>query len=428
MMHEAQRIASGVVRRVLGGRSLDAELASALRAHPAATPQQRALIRDLSFGTLRWLGEIDAILDVLLAKPLVDERLRALLRVALYQLAHGKGAEHAVVDHAVRACERLGAGAAKKLVNAVLRTFLRRREPVTARARRTEPARFSYPQWWIDKLRAQYPANYAGILDAGNSHPPLTLRVNCRRGTVDGYLALLRDHGIPARSLGMSAVVLDRPRPVERIPGFAEGIVSVQDAAAQFAAALLEVAAGQRVLDACAAPGGKACHLLELADLELVALDTENERLERLRANFSRLGLSGNAICGDATAPHDWWDGREFDRILADVPCSASGVVRRHPDMKWLRRPGDIAQFALQQQHILHALWRLLARGGKLLYATCSLFHEENDAQVAAFLERHGDALQLTPHGVRDGSRPTPGLSLPDERHDGFFYALLQKT
>lgn len=428
MMHEAQRIASDVVRRVLGGRSLDAELAAALRVHPGASPQQRALIRDLSFGTLRWLGEIDAILDALLAKPLTDERVGALLRVALYQLAHDRGAAHAVVDHAVRACERVDAGAAKKLVNAVLRTFLRRREVVTAQARRTERAHFSYPQWWIDKLRAEYPGDYGRILEAGNSHPPLTLRVNRRRATADSYLALLLEHGIPACGLGMSAVALERPRPVERIPGFAEGLVSVQDATAQIAAPLLDVAPGQRVLDACAAPGGKACHLLELADIELIALDTENERLERLRANFLRLGLAGRAICGDATAPDDWWDGREFDRILADVPCSGSGVVRRHPDMKWLRRPADIAQFALQQQSILRALWRLLARGGKLLYATCSLFHEENHAQVAAFLERHGDAVQLTPPAAHDGSRPTPGLWLPDERHDGFFYALLQKT
>lgn len=427
-MDEAQRIASGVVHRVVGGRSLDAELAAALRAHPSASPQQRALIRELSFGTLRWLAQIDAMLEALLDKPLTDERLRALLRVALYQLSHGRGAAHAVVDHAVRACERLGAGAAKKLANAVLRTFLRRRELLTAQVKRVERARFSYPQWWIDKLRAQYPDAYASILDAGNRHPPLTLRVNRRRATVDGYLSLLTEHNVPARSLGMSAVALERPRPVERIPGFAEGLVSVQDAAAQIAAPLLAAEPGQRVLDACAAPGGKASHLAELADIDLVALDAESDRLERLRANFSRLGLAARVICGDAAAPNDWWDGREFDRILADVPCSGSGVVRRHPDMKWLRRPGDVAQFAAQQQSILRALWRLLARGGKLLYATCSLFHEENHAQVAAFLERHGDAVQLTPPGMYRGSRPTPGLWLPDEWHDGFFYALLQKS
>jgi 16S rRNA (cytosine967-C5)-methyltransferase len=413
---------------VVAGRSLDAEIAVALRAHPGASPQQRALIRDASFGALRWLAQIDAALGALLLKPLTDERLRALLRVALYQLIHGKGAAHAVVDHAVRACEGAGAGAAKKLVNAVLRNFLRRREAIMAHARRTETGRFSYPQWWIDKLRGQYPGEYAAVLDAGNLHPPLTLRVNRRRTTAQAYLASLQEHGVGARITGAFAVTLDTPRPVERIPGFAEGLVSVQDAAAQWAAPLLAAASGQHVLDACAAPGGKASHLLELADIELVALDAQSERLERLRANFSRLGLAGSAICGDATAPEGWWDGHAFDCILADVPCTGSGVVRRHPDMKWLRRAGDIAQFALQQQGILQALWRLLARGGKLLYATCSLFHEENNAQIAAFLERHGDAVQLTLPATSDGSPPAAGLWLPDEQHDGFFYALLQKT
>jgi 16S rRNA (cytosine967-C5)-methyltransferase len=185
---------------------------------------------------------------------------------------------------------------------------------------------------------------------------------------------------------------------------------------------------GQRVLDACAAPGGKASHLLELADLELVALDVEEERLDRVRTNFIRLGLAGNIVCGDAANPSGWWDGREFSRILADVPCSASGVVRRHPDIKWLRRAGDLARFATQQQRILDALWQLLARGGKLLYATCSLFHEENHAQVAAFLERHGDAVRLITPGAHHDTRHSAGQWLPDEWHDGFFYALLQKN
>jgi 16S rRNA (cytosine967-C5)-methyltransferase len=214
---------------------------------------------------------------------------------------------------------------------------------------------------------------------------------------------------------------------VERIPGFAEGLVSVQDAAAQLAAPLLDLGPGQRVLDACAAPGGKSAHLLELADIDLTALDVVNERLDRVRANFERLGLSGRIVCGDAAEPATWWDGRPFERILADVPCSASGVVRRHPDVKWLRRAGDIARYAAQQARILEALWRLLARGGKLLYATCSLFHEENHAQVAAFLQRHSDAVRLDTPGSPHQDRELTGQWLPDEWHDGFFYALLQK-
>jgi len=427
MMQDAQRIASGVVWRVLGGRNLDSELAAALQAHPDATTQQRAIIRDLCFGTLRWLGEIDAVLHALLDKPLRDERLRALLRIALYQLMHTRGAAHAVVDHAVRTCDRLGLTAAKTLTNAVLRNFLRRRDEILGHARRAEAARYSSPQWWIDKLRAQFPTDHVQILEAGNLHPPLTLRVNRRRVSVEHYLALLAEHGVAARALGAMAVMLERPRPVERIPGFADGLASVQDAGAQLAAPMLGVEPAQRVLDACAAPGGKASHLLELADVELIALDADDRRLDRVRANFSRLGLTGRTMCGDAGEPAGWWDERPFDRILADVPCSASGVVRRHPDIKWLRRPADIAVFAREQQRLLDALWRLLARGGKLLYATCSLFHEENHVQVGAFLERHGDAVHLSPPGSCHCPQSAPGLWLPDEWHDGFFYALLQK-
>jgi 16S rRNA (cytosine967-C5)-methyltransferase len=426
-MHDIQRIASGVVRRVLDGRSLDAELAAALTACRGDSAQQRAALRDLCFGTLRWLGEIDATLALLLDKPLSDERLRALLRVALYQLAHTRAAPHAVVNHAVMACERLRLTAAKNLTNAVLRNYLRRRGTVKSAAQRSDAARFSHPQWWIDKLRTQYPANYAGILDASNLHPPLTLRINCRRTTIEAYFSVLAQHGIAARVTGAAAVTLDKPRPVERIPGFAEGLVSVQDAAAQLAAPLLDLGPGQRVLDACAAPGGKSAHLLELADIDLTALDVVNERLDRVRANFERLGLSGRIVCGDAAEPATWWDGRPFERILADVPCSASGVVRRHPDVKWLRRAGDIARYAAQQARILEALWRLLARGGKLLYATCSLFHEENHAQVAAFLQRHSDAVRLDTPGAPHQDRELTGQWLPDEWHDGFFYALLQK-
>ena len=427
-MHDIQRIASAIVRRVLAGRSLDVELATAMRAHPGVSAQQRAAIQDICFGTLRRLGEIDAVLAALLDQPLRDERLRALLRVALFQLAHTRAAAHAVVNHAVLACERLGLGAAKTLTNAVLRNFLRRRSALLENARHADVGRFSYPQWWIDKLREQYPEHYASILAAGNQHPPLTLRINRRRGTIDRYLALLAEHGIAARATGESAVTLEKPRPVERIPGFMEGLVSVQDGAAQLAAPMLGALPGQRVLDACAAPGGKASHLLELADVELVALDAVEERLERVRANFSRLGLSGSIICGDAADPGGWWDGREFQRILADVPCSASGVVRRHPDIKWLRRAGDLARFGAQQQRILDALWQLLARGGKLLYATCSLFLEENNAQVAAFLERHGDAVHITTPAAHSPTLRAAGLWLPDEWHDGFFYALLQKS
>jgi 16S rRNA (cytosine967-C5)-methyltransferase len=427
-MEEAQRLASATVLRVLSGRSLDAELAAIRREHPDLSAQQRAAVQDLSFGTLRFLGYLDALLEALLDKPLRDDKLASLLRVALYQLEFSRAAEHAIVDQAVRACARSGRTAAKGLVNAVLRNFLRRRAELSAHARHSDTGRFSYPRWWIDKLRHQYPQHYTAILDAGNLHPPLTLRVNRRRTTMSNYLAQLDANRIGAQAIGETAVLLERPRPVADLPGFAEGLVSVQDAAAQCAAPLLDLRPGQAVLDACAAPGGKTAHMLELADISLTALDSDATRLERVRANLTRLELAARVVCGDACDPGGWWDGRRFDRILADVPCSASGVVRRHPDIKWLRRAADIAQFAHGQARMLDALWQLLASGGKLLYATCSVFHEENQLQVEQFLDRHRDAHRPTPPGADTNRQQPAGQILPDERHDGFFYALLQKN
>lgn len=427
-MQQVQQLACELVDRVLTGRSLDAELAALRQAHPALSAAQRAAVQDIAFGTLRFLGRIDAWLDALLERPLRDARLRGLLRVALYQLEYSRAAPYAVVDQAVRACGPLRLRSAGGLVNAVLRNFLRRRARLAAQTAPTEVARYSYPQWWIDLLRAQYPDQYGAILDAGNRHPPLALRVNRRRVTAQEYLATLAAAGIPARLVGAAAVVLERPRPVQQIPGFAEGLVSVQDVAAQNAAVLLDLAPGMRVLDACSAPGGKAAHLLELADIELTALDCDAARLGRVGETLSRLGLAARIVQGDASRIGDWWDGRPYDRILADVPCSASGVVRRHPDIKWLRRPGDIARFARTQQKMLEALWHALASDGKLLYATCSVFHEENHLQIAQFLDTHSDARRLTPAGGYADKQWPPGQMLPDELHDGFFYALLQKN
>ena len=426
-MDAAQRHAAAVVGNVLAGRSLDAELA-VLWARGAVSAAERPLVQDLCYGTLRFLGGIDAALDRLLDKPLRNERLRELLRVAVYQLAQTRAAPYAVVDHAVGACDALGEPAAKGLVNAVLRNFLRRREALEAAARETDVGRYSHPQWWVDKLRAQYPDRYGEILESANRRPPLTLRVNVRATDVEACLAGLEAAGIAAQPLGGPAVILERPIPVERIPGFAEGKVSVQDAAAQYAAAILDAPAGARVLDACAAPGGKTAHILERADVDLLALDDDPARLERVRSNLTRLNLAARLACGDAAHPAAWWDETPYSHILADVPCSASGVVRRHPDIKWLRRQSDVDAFALRQREILEALWQTLAAGGKLLYATCSVFHEENAAQIERFLERHRDALRLPLPGPHTNAQELAGQILPDAHHDGFFYALLQKN
>jgi 16S rRNA (cytosine967-C5)-methyltransferase len=305
---------------------------------------------------------------------------------------------------------------------------MRRRAEIQAGVDSNEVARYAHPQWWIDRLRAQYPDDYARILLSANGRPPLTLRVNRRRLTVAAYLEQLAALGMAARAVDAHGVILEQPVPVERIPGFTQGLVSVQDAAAQRAATVLDLHPGQRVLDACAAPGGKTAHMLELCDIELTALDNDAERLLRVQANLDRLGLAARVVCGDAADPDALSPRVQFDRILADVPCSASGVVRRHPDIKWLRRAGDIAQFAQRQQLILDALWQSLAGDGKLLYATCSVFQEENNAQVERFLERHADARRLTLPGADTQAQMPSGQFLPDEQHDGFFYALLQKT
>lgn len=421
-MYLSQQIAAEAIEYVLGGRNLTSTLESVFRRHPHITPQQRAVAQDLSYGALRFYGELEALLQQLLQKPLTDQRLHCLLLVAMYQLNHDRAAAHTIVDQAVKAAGLFKMQWAKGLVNAVLRNFLRQEAALKQALGTDEVAKFSYPQWWVDKVRAQYPTQWQAMLEAGNQHPPLTLRVNLARTTPQDFCTRLETQGIPARVLAPQAVMLEKAMPVEKIPGFLQGEVSVQDAGAQHAGRLLDVKDGMRVLDACCAPGGKTGHILELADVEMLAIDTEPVRLQRTRSNLDRIGVSATLMTADAGACESWWDGKPFDRILADVPCTASGIVRRHVDIKWLRRPEDLDSFTEQQARILHGLWQLLAKGGKLLYATCSIFHEENQHQIEKFLEVTPEATQLPLTDL------THGQLLPCSEHDGFFYALLQKN
>src|SRR3989338_5533749 len=427
-MHNIQLAASQIIQQVLvDGRNLNQVLDESLRRKAVWTPAQRAALQDLSYGTLRFYGQLRALLGLLLHKPMLDQRIYYVLLLALYQLQYSKAAQHAVVDHAVRAAQLLNAKVSG-LVNAILRNFPRSRDALLAQAAQHEEGKYSYPQWWIDELRAQYGERSAAILEAGNRHPPMTLRVNRRHGTAADYLAQLEQQDMHARLIeddlmGFGALQLEKPVPVDKLPGFFAGLVSVQDAGAQYAARLLDVHAGMRVLDACAAPGGKTAHILECALVEMVAVDKDEKRLQRVAENLKRLNLDAQLLVGDAAQPEAWWDGRLFERILADVPCSASGVVRRHPDIKWLRRRTDIAGFAAQQLNILRALWRLLAQDGKLLYVTCSVFHQENEQVIASFLAQQPDARQL-PAILPENSE---GQLLPNDQHDGFFYALLHK-
>ncbi len=418
-MHNIQLAATQIVQQVMeDGRNLNQVLDESLRRKSVWTPSQRAALQDLSYGTLRFYGQLNAVLDLLLHKHMTDHRITYLLLVSLYQLQYSKAAQHAVVDHAVRSADILNPKI-RGLVNAILRNFLRNQNEVLDQAALKPEGRYSHPVWWIDELKSQYGERAQAVLEAGNGHPPMTLRVNSRQGTTADYLAALTEQDISARLIAPNAIQLDKAVSVDKLPGFFDGRVSVQDAGAQYAATLLDVAPGMRVLDACAAPGGKTAHILELADVEMTALDKDEKRLQRVAENLQRLNLSATLLTGDAADTAVWWDGKPFERILADVPCSATGVVRRHPDIKWLRRKKDIPSFAAQQLDILQSLWALLAPDGKLLYATCSVFKQENQDVVDKF-------VALTP-GVEQLSLPL-GQLLPNSEHDGFFYALLQKT
>ena len=437
-MQEAQRQAALAVARVMEGSALPVALAAVAPAGGDTAGRRRALVQELAYGTLRHWGELDALVRRLASKPFSDALLGPLTAVALYQLDHTRAPAFAIVDRAVAAAAELARPAAKGVVNAMLRRYLREREALRAAVRSDPVARYSYPAWWIARIEAQYGDLAPALLDAGNERPPLALRVNRRAGTREALLARFAAADIAATGAGESGIVVETPRPVPSLPGYEDGAFSVQDLGAQLAAPLLGVADGQRVLDACAAPGGKATHVLELADVLLTALDSDEARLPRLEANLARLRLGparqGAAVtvrAGDASRPAEWWDGRPFDRIIADVPCTASGVIRRHPDGKWLRREADLPAFVRTQRRILDALWPLLAPGGRLLYATCSLFAEENEEQAAAFVARNPDALRETisfdPAVAARGGQLLPSSPGAVHNQDAFFYALFRK-
>ena len=403
-------------------------------------------VQALSFHTLRWLGSATVARERLVPKPPAPN-VDALLVTALALLWPGEPlpyAEHTLVDQAVTAAQRR-IPAAAGFINAVLRRFLRERDALVQAVRVTPLGAYNHPLWWIERIKADWPAEWQGLLTTANERPPMTLRINARRGTGAAYVqrlaahlkgaSLLEDPGLRGQ-----AVVLTEPCPVQQLPGFAEGELSVQDAAAQRAAPLLigegeyTLAKGARVLDACAAPGGKTAHLLELAELDLLALDSDPVRLTRVQDTLNRLQLKARLKAGDARDPRGWWDGKPFDAILLDAPCTASGIVRRHPDVRWLRRADDVAALARIQAEMLQALWPLLAPGGRLLYATCSVFKAEGQHQIDAFLQRLGPGVALLQEqspghllASRDNSpQGVPGHS--PALQDGFFYALIQKT
>ena len=428
--------AADAVAAVRAGRSLTDALGR-------CPPALRAGTQALAFHVLRWWGSASAARTLMVPKappPNVDALLVTALAL-LWPASEPPYAEHTLVDQAV-ATARRRMPAAANFVNAVLRRFLRERDTLVAAAMHTPEGAFNHPAWWIERVRQDWPMQWSALLTAANRHPPMVLRVNARRLSAVACAQRLAEHGHAARVIGPQAVLLAQPCPVSELPGFAEGEVSVQDLHAQRAALLLlgldpsagarpALPAGARVLDACAAPGGKTAHLLELAELDVLALDSDPQRLARVQDTLHRLRLQARLQAGDGRRPQDWWDGRPFDAILLDAPCTASGIVRRHPDVRWLRRPDDVAALARTQAELLDALWPLLAPGGRLLYATCSIFQAEGRQQIDAFLQRHAADKPLL-----DAHSPGHLLGLPDNgpaaptasaEGDGFFYALIHK-
>jgi 16S rRNA (cytosine967-C5)-methyltransferase len=427
----AARVVNGVAER---GQSADTALVQAERTGGADVPAVRAI----ALGTLRWYLRLAPALRGLLPRPSdLPGPVRALLTVAAHQVEYSRNAPEAIVHVAVDAVRLLEASRLTGLVNAVLRRFVAERTSLLAPIDATAAGRTAHPAWLVERTCAAWPVECLAVLEANNVHPPMTLRVDLTRVSAADYVRQLKAADIDAYAIHWidSAVILAHPRDVERLPGFAEGIVSVQDAAAQLAARLLDVRRGMRVLDGCAAPGGKTGQLLELLDGtgEVTALDVSADRIERVAGNLKRLGRSARLCVGDARDPRTFWDGRPYERILVDAPCSSTGVIRRHPDIKLLRRAADLRGFRDTQLAVLRAVVPLLAPGGRLLYSTCSILPEENEAVVAELLAGeprltvHPFAIGVAPgaHGRAVGVQLLPGS---EAGTDGFYYACLEKT
>ena len=392
----------------------------------------QALVSELCYGTLRYLPRLSLIAEILLKKPFKakDSDIQALVYLGLYQLEYMRVPDHAAISETVQAAVQLKKAWAKGLLNAVLRNAQRQKNSLLQQLEQSPSFQTSHPTWLQQAIQHDWPNHAQEIFTAGNSRPPMTLRSNVNAQSRDEYLQQLKDVDDEALPCVYShtGIRLAKPISVDQLPGFQHGAVSIQDEAAQWAASLLDLQDGQKVLDACAAPGGKSCHILETAKVELTALDQSEARLMRVEENLERIGISAELIPADAANTNSWWDGELFDRILLDAPCSGTGVIRRHPDIKWLRRKEDIAQFAEQQTRLLTELWPLLASGGLMVYATCSIMPEENYQQIVQFLKRTDNATEITIDGKWGITQPAGRQNLPSEHGaDGFYYAVIQK-
>ncbi len=421
-------VAAQVIYQVVDqGQSLSALLP---QAQQRISPKDSGLLFEICYGVLRWLPRLEATAQQLMEKPLVKQSRVAhhLILVGLYQLGHMRVPAHAVVDETVKATADLKKPQLRGLINAVLRNYQRNQEALDLTAQSHDAGKYCHPSWLLKQLKESYPDHWQEIITANNSKAPMWLRVNRKHSTKENYQSLLTEAGIDFESVENApddAIKLQKAVDVYALPHFEDGWVSVQDAAAQLAVDYLKPQANELILDCCSAPGSKTCHILEhQPTARVISVDIDSQRLKRVEQNLQRLQLNAEVICGDARYPEQWWSNEQFDRILLDAPCSATGVIRRHPDIKWLRRASDIDQLAALQAEILNAMWAKLKVGGTLVYATCSILEQENKQQISAFLAKTSDAMLLT------GTPENAGIQiLPSQQDmDGFYYAVLQKT
>ena len=426
MMNHSQWLAAMIVEQVLLGKNLDKSFDLILNKYNNSEIENLSQIKDMVYGAIRNLGKSNFYINKLVKNKIEDRCLEALLHVVLFQITHERSNNFTLVNEAVDAAKKIN-HKKSAFINAVLRNFLRNRDSLKQDLNKDESATYSYPNWWIKKVKNQYPKNWKDILNIGNQRPPLALRINLKKIRVNEYSAILDEHEINHTLVGGECLIINTPLGVDKIPGFLDGKVSVQDFGAQLAAHLIDLKKGHKVLDACSAPGGKSCHMLELNSIELLAIESDKKRTIKIQENIDREGLKAKVLNDKINSQNEWWDKEFFDRILLDVPCSASGIVRRHVDIKWLRRIGDFKSFGDNQLFLLKSTWPMLKENGKLLYVTCSIFEEENRDVIEKFKQDLGNVSELNINFPSNVAHIQNQI-LPSSNHDGLFYALLQKN
>ena len=425
MMNYSQWLSAMIVEQVLMGKNLDKSFKLILKKYNNEI-ENIPQIKDMVYGAIRDLGKSYFYINKLVKNKIENRCLESLLHVVFFQINNSRSNDFTLVNQAVDAAKRID-HKKSSFINAVLRNFLRNKNNLQKQLKDNESAMYSYPNWWIKKVKEQYPKNWKMILDVGNQHPPQALRINLRKIGVKEYSRLLNENGIDYKLVGGECLIINKPMEISKIPGFLDGKISIQDFAAQLAAHIIDLKKNQKVLDACSAPGGKACHMLELNTIKLLAVESDKQRIIKIEDNIKRQGLKVKILNKKISRQNEWWDKQHFDRILLDVPCSASGIIRRHVDIKWLRRINDLKKFADNQLILLKSVWPMLKKNGKLLYVTCSIFEEENRNIIEKFIKESNNVSELNINFPSNIVHIKNQL-LPSDNHDGLFYALLQKN